>query len=65
MTRAISELSEEYREVIVLKYVSDLSFEEVARILGLSLSAAKMRALRGRDMLARRLAKLVSGSGES
>jgi RNA polymerase sigma-70 factor (ECF subfamily) len=65
VTRALSELPEEYREVIVLKYVSDLSFEEVARILGLSLSAAKMRALRGRDMLARRLAKLVSGSGES
>ncbi|HZU98233.1 MAG TPA: hypothetical protein VFF73_16125 [Planctomycetota bacterium] len=42
--------------------MSDLSFEEVAQALGLTEGAAKMRALRGRDMLARRLARLVKES---
>jgi RNA polymerase sigma-70 factor (ECF subfamily) len=64
VARALEELPVEFREVLTLRYVSDLSFDEIARILGLSLSNAKMRALRGRDLLARRLARLVKGSGE-
>jgi RNA polymerase sigma-70 factor (ECF subfamily) len=63
VVRAIEELSPEHREIVTLKYVSDLSYEEVAEVLGLSVSAAKMRALRARDLLARRLARLVLGSG--
>ncbi len=65
VTRALESLPRDYREVMVLKYVSDLSFEDVARALGISVSAAKMRALRGRDILARKLARLVKGSGET
>lgn len=65
VARALEELPDDLKEVLTLRYVSDLSMEEVARVLGLSLSAAKMRALRGRDLLARRLARLVKGSGES
>ena len=64
VARALEELPADFREVLVLRYVSDLSMEEVAAALGLSLSAAKMRALRGRDLLARRLARLVKGSDE-
>ena len=48
--------------VVAVHLVSDLSFEEVAQALGLTEGAAKMRALRGRDMLARRLARLVKES---
>ncbi len=62
VTRALESLPDEFREVLTLKYVSDLSFEEVAQALGLTEGAAKMRALRGRDMLARRLARLVKES---
>ena len=64
VVRAVEELSPELREVLALKYLSDLSYEEVAKALGLSVSAAKMRSLRARDILARRLAKLVQDSGE-
>jgi RNA polymerase sigma-70 factor (ECF subfamily) len=66
VARALEDLAPEHREVIALKYLSELSYEDVARALGLSVSAAKMRALRARDLLARRLAKLVndSASGE-
>ncbi|MBI3725996.1 sigma-70 family RNA polymerase sigma factor [bacterium] len=66
--RALEELAPEHREVIALKYLSELSYEDVARALGLSVSAAKMRALRARDLLAQKLARLVmdseSGDGE-
>src|SRR2546423_1630756 len=43
---ALEALPEDMREVVAMKYVSDLSYEEVARALGISVSAAKMRALR-------------------
>jgi RNA polymerase sigma-70 factor (ECF subfamily) len=65
VARAVSELAPELREVVALKYLSDLSYDEVAKALGLTVSAAKMRALRARDLLARRLAKLVQESGEA
>lgn len=64
VVRAVEELSPELREVLALKYLSDLSYEEVAKALGLGVSAAKMRALRARDVLARKLARLVQDSGE-
>jgi RNA polymerase sigma-70 factor (ECF subfamily) len=57
--RALDELEPEHREVLALRYASELPFEEVARILGITLGAAKMRAARARDILARRLAHLV------
>lgn len=64
VARAVEALPPEQREVIALKYLSDLSYEEVAEALSLSVGAARMRALRARDALARALSKLVQ-SGES
>ncbi len=62
---ALEELPAEQREVIGLKYLADLSYPEVARALGLSVGAAKMRALRAREALARALARYVeSAEGE-
>ena len=59
---ALDALDPDQREVLALKYLSDLSYEEVAAALGLTVSAAKMRALRARDELARRLRRLVRDS---
>ena len=56
---ALDDLPAEYKEVVLLKYIQDLTYEEVARTLGLTVGAARMRALRARDLLARRLAGLV------
>jgi RNA polymerase sigma-70 factor (ECF subfamily) len=65
VSRAVDALPPDQREVVALKYLSDLSYEDVARILGVSVSAAKMRALRARDALARALARLMaSDSGD-
>lgn len=64
VARAVDALPADQREVIALKYLSDLSYEDVAEALGLSVGAARMRALRARDALARALARLVQ-SGDS
>jgi RNA polymerase sigma-70 factor (ECF subfamily) len=44
-------LSPEIRELLVLRYYQGLSFEAVAEITGLSLSAVKMRVYRGLEKL--------------
>ena len=44
---AVSRLPLEYREALVLKYQQDLEIIEVAEIMGISVSGAKMRVHRG------------------
>ncbi len=44
-------LPNDLREAVVLRFYQELSFEEIAEISGLSLSAAKMRAYRGLEKL--------------
>jgi RNA polymerase sigma-70 factor (ECF subfamily) len=44
---ALMQLSVEQREAVVLHKVQELSFEEIAAALGISVSAAKVRAHRG------------------
>lgn len=53
--QALQELPTEQREALVLKYVEGLSLPEMAQLLSASVSALKMRMLRGRREL---LAKL-------
>lgn len=57
LRRAIEQLSDKDREVIVLKDLQDLSFEELREITGTPITALKIRALRARA----RLAALVAG----
>jgi RNA polymerase sigma-70 factor (ECF subfamily) len=45
----LERLAYPYREVLVLRYVEELSVAEIATTLGLSGSAAKMRVKRARD----------------
>lgn len=43
----LGSLHREMREAVILRFYQDLSFEEMAEILGVSQSAAKMRVYRG------------------
>ncbi len=47
----LSALEETYRMVMTLHYLEGFSVEETAGLLGLSVSAVKMRLLRGRQLL--------------
>ena len=55
---ALARLRASEREVIVLKYIEGHDYETVARMLGCSVDAAKVRSLRARDVLKRVLEQL-------
>ena len=54
---ALAELSPSFRSVVVLRDIEDLSYEEIAEVLGLPLGTVKSRILRGREALRRHLEK--------
>ena len=55
LTQALRSLSRVYREVVVLRDVEGLSYEEVAATLAISIGTVKSRLSRGRTELRRRL----------
>lgn len=55
LDRAVSQLPEEYRQLVVLRHTGDMSYQDMADLLGLSLSQVKNRLLRARQMLRERL----------
>lgn len=61
--KAIGELPPEAREMYVLRDVEELSGEEVARKLGISVTAMKSRLHRARQAVRERLDEIVSGRG--
>lgn len=48
---ALDTLSAEDREILILRHVSELSFQEISEVLGLKLSASKMRLYRAGQRL--------------
>lgn len=53
---ALSRLNPHFKEAVVLRDISDLSYEEIAEVLDVSLGTVKSRILRGREALRRELA---------
>ena len=47
ITSALEELPFDYREAVILRYHEELSMDEIASVLGISVSGAKMRVHRG------------------
>lgn len=56
LVRALAALTDDQREVVVLRHVADLSVADVARVTGRSEGAVKMLSARGLDALAAQLA---------
>ncbi len=57
--RALDQLDSEQREAFVLKYVEELSYEEMSELTGAGVSALKMRVQRA----CARLRKLLEPTG--
>ncbi|ASA97338.1 MULTISPECIES: RNA polymerase sigma factor SigW [Anoxybacillus] len=55
---AILKLPEKYRTVIVLKYIDELSLQEISDILNLPIGTVKTRIHRGREALRKHLGHL-------
>lgn len=56
IVEALERISPIFREAVVLRDIADLSYEEVAEVLGVSLGTVKSRILRGREALREQLA---------
>jgi RNA polymerase sigma-70 factor, ECF subfamily len=55
---AISSLPPKYKMVVVLRHVQDLSYDEIANILGIPQGTVKTRLFRAREILRRKLSQL-------
>ncbi len=60
---ALTHVSEPYRTAIILRDLEEMSYEEIAEVLQISLGTVKSRITRGRDALRKRLAKYVREAG--
>ena len=60
---ALTALPEKFRLVLVLHYVEGYRVEEVAKIIGRTPSAVKMRLQKGRRLLAQQYGKEAAGYG--
>src|SRR5262245_754576 len=57
--RALDELKQEYRIALILREIEELSYEEIAETLGISIGTVKSRIARGREELRRRMKDLL------
>jgi DNA-directed RNA polymerase specialized sigma24 family protein len=57
-------LPEPYRTTLVLRDLEDMSYEEIAEVLQISLGTVKSRLTRGRETLRQRLTPYVREVGE-
>lgn len=62
--RALAELPEAQREVVLLHWYEELSFPEIAELVGASVSAVKVRAHRAYEALRERLGEESTGARE-
>jgi RNA polymerase sigma-70 factor (ECF subfamily) len=53
---ALDKINPIFREAVVLRDITDLSYEEIAEVIGVSLGTVKSRILRGREALKEELA---------
>ncbi|MEN3330719.1 MAG: polymerase sigma-70 factor, subfamily [Blastocatellia bacterium] len=56
---ALGEIKQEYRVALVLREIEELSYEEIAETLQISIGTVKSRIARGREELRRRLKDLI------
>ena len=57
--QALRQVSEPYRTALILRDLEEMSYEEIAEVLSISLGTVKSRITRGRDALRKKLAGYV------
>jgi len=59
----LRQVAEPYRTTVILRDIEDLSYEEIAEVMQVSLGTVKSRLVRGREALKKRLGAYVQESG--
>ena len=59
----LAKIAEPYRTTVVLRDIEDLSYEEIAEVMQVSLGTVKSRLVRGRDALKKRLENYIREVG--
>lgn len=57
--KALGEIKQEYRVALILREIEELSYEEIAETLSVSIGTVKSRIARGREELRRRVKNLI------
>ena len=57
--RALASLAEPYKTAVVLREIEEMSYEEIAVLLGIAEGTVKSRLMRGRELLRRKLAGVL------
>jgi RNA polymerase sigma-70 factor (ECF subfamily) len=57
--KALGEIKQEYRVALVLREIEELSYEEIAQTLSISIGTVKSRIARGREELRHRIRNLL------
>jgi RNA polymerase sigma-70 factor (ECF subfamily) len=61
--QALQQVPEPYRTALILRDLEDMSYEEIAEVLAISLGTVKSRITRGRDALRKRLTGYIREVG--
>ena len=56
-------IAEPYRTTVILRDIEELSYEEIAEVMNVSLGTVKSRLMRGRDALRKRLQRHLPAFG--
>ncbi len=59
LQRELARLPESFREILILRHVENLSYEEIAEVLDAELGTVKSRLARARDLLRERLGPVL------
>ncbi len=65
MQKAIAELPENFRVPVVLKYLEDLSYQQISEVMELPVSTIETRLYRGRIMLQKKLKFILERGAKS
>lgn len=59
----LKQLQEPYRTTVILRDIEEMSYEQIAEVMSVSLGTVKSRLVRGRDALRKRLERYARGMG--
>ena len=59
----LKQLQEPYRTTVILRDIEEMSYEQIAEVMAVSLGTVKSRLVRGRDALKKRLERFVRDLG--